>query len=66
MKRERYFARYLETIKQASKDNEYIVAKGDAGLMKNFKYWLQSDFYSLLDQIIKEGERQKEAANKKK
>jgi hypothetical protein len=65
-KRERYFARYIERVKQVNRDNDYIVAKGDANVMKDLKYWRQIEYYSLLDQVIKEGERQREAANKKK
>ena len=50
----------------AHNDNDYIVSKGDANLMKELKYWRMMDYFSLLVQIIKEGERHREQQKKKK
>jgi hypothetical protein len=37
------------------------VSKGDAALMKELKHWRQIEYFSLLEQIIKEAERKKES-----
>lgn len=65
-KRKRYFVHAIEALRQNHNDNDYIVSKGDANLMKELKYWRMMDYFSLLVQIIKEGERHREQQKKKK
>jgi len=46
-------------MKKQSQDNNYIIARGNAQLMKELKYWRQIEFYTLLEQIKAEAERNK-------
>jgi len=65
-KPERYLFRQIQALRKSKSDNDYIVSKGDAMLMKDLKYWRQIEYNTLLVQIITEAERQREAQNKAK
>jgi len=46
-------------LQKQTEENDYIIARGDAKLVKELKYWRQLEYYQLLEQIIAESERNK-------
>lgn len=38
-------------------DNDYLIAKGNPELAAKIKYWRLIEYYSALEQVLKEGDR---------
>jgi len=46
-------------MQKQRESNDYIIARGNAQLMKELKFWRQIEYYTLLEQIKAEAERNK-------
>lgn len=55
-----YWGLQLKKMQKQVQDNHYIIARGNAQLMKELKYWRIKDYYALLEQINIEAERNKD------
>jgi hypothetical protein len=54
----------IQKLKEQNRENDYIITKGDPVQMANVRFWVIRDYYSALEQILKDNDRA-EQANKK-
>lgn len=57
VKKESFYQRRIEQIRDSQRGNDYIVAKGDAETMSRLKFWRQIEYYTIFEQILLENER---------
>ena len=58
------YQRAMQKLKEQSRENDYVITKGDPFSMANFRFWVIRDYYAALEQILKDSDRA-EALNKK-
>lgn len=63
-KKSQYYQRALLNLRENHRENDYIISKGDMITMQTVKYWCLSEYYSALEQIIKDNEKAQLEANK--
>jgi len=56
----------LLDIRAKNRENDYIICKGDTIAMQDVKYWCLIDYYTALEQIIRDNEKALQEANKLK
>jgi len=44
-------------VRAVANDNEYLIAKGNPEVAAKIKYWRLIEYYSALEQTLKEGDR---------
>lgn len=49
-----------------TRENDYIITKGNPVEMQNVRYWIIGDYYSALEQILKDNDRAKQIESKNK
>jgi hypothetical protein len=54
----------MQKLKEQSRENDYVITKGDPVSMANVRFWVIRDYYAALEQILKDSDRA-EALNKK-
>lgn len=63
-KKSEYYQRALVNLREKHRENDYIISKGDMITMQSVKFWCLIEYYSALEQIIKDNERAQAEANK--
>lgn len=63
-KKSEYYQRALLNLREKHRENDYIISKGDMITMQGVKFWCLIEYYSALEQIIKDNERAQAEANK--
>ncbi len=58
------YQRAMQKLKEQSRENDYVITKGDPVSMANVRFWVIRDYYAALEQILKDSDRA-EALNKK-
>jgi len=56
----------LTSFREMTRENDYIITKGNPVEMQNVKYWIIGDYYSALEQILKDNDRAKQIESKNK
>ena len=51
----------LQKLKEQNRENDYIITKGDPVQMANVRFWVIRDYYSALEQILKDNDRAEQA-----
>lgn len=54
----------LQKLKEQNRENDYIITKGDSVQMQNVRFWVIRDYYSALEQILKDNDRAEQAQKK--
>lgn len=63
-KKSEYYQRALLNLREKHRENDYIISKGDMITMQGVKFWCLVEYYSALEQIIKDNEKAQAEANK--
>lgn len=58
------YQKALQKFKEVNRENEYIITKGDPVEMQKVRFWTLGDYYSALEQILKDNDRAEQQANK--
>ena len=59
-KKKKYYQSALTSLRETNRENDYVITKGDPVNMQNVKYWTIGDYYSALEQILKDNDRAKQ------
>lgn len=65
-KKKKYYQLALTSFREMTRENDYIITKGNPVEMQNVKYWIIGDYYSALEQILKDNDRAKQIESKNK
>lgn len=65
-KKKKYYQSALTSFREMTRENDYIITKGNPVEMQNVRYWIIGDYYSALEQILKDNDRAKQIESKNK
>lgn len=65
-KKKKFYQSALTSFREMTRENDYIITKGNPVEMQNVKYWIIGDYYSALEQILKDNDRAKQIESKNK
>jgi hypothetical protein len=61
VKRADSYQKALQRLNEKNRENDYIITKGDPVQMANVRFWVIRDYYSALEQILKDNDRAEQA-----